>query len=136
MEKQVLSIEQMRELIELGIDTSKASMCYCDLESDEYHFGSNVIVPNNATLSEYGLCRENLTPTFTLQDILEILPNWIDPYYYNVKYHKNLFYHEYVNKWICSYVASNGASIQQFASDSPLEAAFNMLKWCKHNKYI
>ena len=75
-------------------------------------------------------------PTFTLQDIAELLPNWIDPYYTRVEYHKNSFYHTYVKRWICSYVTFDGACFKQFEGDSILEATFNMLKWCKQNNYI
>lgn len=50
MKSQVLSIEQMQHLIELGVDTSKASMCG--------FFNSD-------------------TPTFTTHDLLELLPHRI-----------------------------------------------------------
>lgn len=34
--KQVLNINQMQHLQELGLDTSNASMLYCDLYDEEY----------------------------------------------------------------------------------------------------
>lgn len=68
--KQVLSIEQMQHLQELGMDTSNASMCWVkDTEGnqhlsvhDEYCYEANFMNP---------------VPAYTLQDILEILPSTI-----------------------------------------------------------
>lgn len=104
MKNQVLSIEQMQELIELGIDTSKASMYI----SDDGELISNV------KICELGL---DWTPTFTLQDILEMLPK---PCYINCI--DNDFYQ-------CEITTENGSASTN--GTLPLKAAFNMLKWCK-----
>lgn len=70
MDKQVLSIEQMQHLIELGVDTSKASMAWCKPEGDkEYH----LLLPNSQKSFEYDLVVKYI-PTFTLQDMLDIMP--------------------------------------------------------------
>ena len=68
--KQVLSIEQMKHLQELGLDTGDASMCWCraishksvtwELEIYEY-------VINQKLDSNFW----ETTPTYTLQDILD-----------------------------------------------------------------
>lgn len=130
MEEQVLSKNQMRELKDLGIDISKASMCYCDLESDEYHFGSDVIVPNNATLSEFGLYKENLIPTFTLQDILKIIKEKI------LKRDLSLDLEVDILNNCFNLTKEIDYRIYTSEGKSLLNAAFNMLKWCKENKYI
>lgn len=77
MGNQVLSIEQMQELKDLGIDISNASMCWFGCAD------GNDIYPYNKTFRK---CFEEhldtiplvLTPTFTLQDILNILPGSIE----------------------------------------------------------
>lgn len=71
MENQVLSIEQMQHLYDLGVDNSKASMCWI------MQPGSNVY--EVSVYDEY--CHEmsclNPVPTFTLQDMLEMMPKSI-----------------------------------------------------------
>lgn len=83
--KQVLNINQMRHLQELGLDTSNASMLYCDLYDEEY-----ILVESkhrfdkeeNAILLE-GVrnsviyCKK-VTPAYTLQDVLDALPIQIE----------------------------------------------------------
>ena len=77
----------MQHLQELGLDTSNASMLYCDLYDEEY-----ILVESkhrfdkeeNAILLE-GVrnsviyCKK-VTPAYTLQDVLDILPESIDEY--------------------------------------------------------
>ena len=70
IEEQVLSIEQMKHLQELGVDTSDASMCWVAGEdADEVEW--NLIIPNNFLLP-YNI------PTYTIGDLIEKLPK----YYY------------------------------------------------------
>lgn len=72
IEKQVLSIEQMKHLQELGVDTSDASMCWVageDTSTDEEEW--NLIIPNNF-LMPYNI------PTYTIGDLIEKLPKSID----------------------------------------------------------
>lgn len=121
MKNQVLSIEQMQKLEELGVDISKASMCWigCADANDVYPYNStfkDIFENQKETLPSV------LTPTFTLQDILEILP-------------KNSLYS---NKHIfVLYLLNDDFSIlQEKSGKTPIEAAFNMLKWSKQNNYI
>lgn len=71
MENQVLSIEQMKHLHKLGVDTSKASMYYAPLPNGTMEL--KVSQPN--TRYRY--------PTFTLQDMLALMPKQIDDYTLN-----------------------------------------------------
>lgn len=142
----------MRELIELGIDTSKASMCWILTRS-----GVQFLIPNeeNSTLGvtlENDFLIDQYIPTFTLQDIIEILPKEItyhtktewngDIHYflhlgatmneYDWKSHQDHQYH------ICYYnqYYEDIEYLCDIKTHSLLEAAFNMLKWCKQNNYI
>lgn len=77
--KQVLSIEQMKHLQELGLDTSDASMCWCcflgNIEEEwELEIYENVL--NQKRDSTFW---ETL-PTYTLQDILDKLPESVQVY--------------------------------------------------------
>lgn len=129
MKDQVLSIEQMQELINMGIDVSNASMCWN--YNDEHSYWASVI---NYTHSPY--IKGEIVPTFTLQDILGILPSikgylpWdlhrcagTNPCYMCV-YEPCDLKHTSSKDWI------------KFISKTPLEAAFNMLKWCKLNNKL
>lgn len=72
IEEQVLSIEQMKHLQELGVDTSDASMCWVageDTSTDEGEW--YLIIPNNFLLP-YNI------PTYTIGDLIEKLPKSID----------------------------------------------------------
>ena len=64
IEEQVLSIEQMKHLQELGVDTSDASMCWLRYDADgevKYYVSSN-----RGKGASY--------PTYTIGDLIEKLP--------------------------------------------------------------
>ena len=61
IEEQVLSIEQMKHLQELGVDTSDASMCWA----------GNDVVPNDGAAFDLGY---DGIPTYTTGDLIEKLP--------------------------------------------------------------
>ena len=64
IEEQVLSIEQMKHLQELGVDTSDASMCWA----------GNDVVPNNGSAFDLGY---DGIPTYTTGDLIEKLPKYL-----------------------------------------------------------
>ena len=93
--KQVLSIEQMKHLQELGLDTSDASMCWCcflgNIEEEwELEIYENVL--NQKRDSTFW---ETL-PTYTLQDILDKLPESVQVY--------DLYIFKKVGLWWLKYV--------------------------------
>ena len=82
MKNQVLSINQMRHLKDLGLDTSKASMCWLKDLTKEIAEGKEVDITigwdldfNNPDFYKYEWMEG--IPTFTLQDILDLLPKEI-----------------------------------------------------------
>lgn len=85
MEKQVLSINQMQHLKELGVDTSKASMHWQFLptadaiinETDELEEKPCLFVSQPNMKHEY--------PAFTLQDMLDIMPEIIDAHIFTIE---------------------------------------------------
>ena len=86
MSKQVLDIEQVKHLHELGLDTSKASMHYWVIRNGEYcqEVGGYVFSKEPSCvalklypyefMSDAAIRRVEDIPTFTLQDILDVLP--------------------------------------------------------------
>ena len=83
IEEQVLSIEQMKHLKELGVDTSDASMCWA----------GNDVVPNNGSAFDLGY---DGIPTYTTGDLIEKLPK-----------------HFYIKEAQISMVALNGSGAFQ-----------------------
>ena len=74
IEEQVLSIEQMKHLQELGVDTSDASMCWL-----RYDIGGVVkqyVEINDVKWHEWS--RATPYPTYTIGDLIEKLPKSID----------------------------------------------------------
>ena len=79
MQNQVCTIEQMKALKELGVDISKASMCYVldDKDSiDNLTFKINKYSPS--TIKEYP---DLVFPVFTVTDMLDMMPKCIDAHY-------------------------------------------------------
>ena len=121
MKNQVLSIEQMQELKELGIDTSKASMCWLNTTYND----RDILIPNEEVLPNkimFDSCSYtiiNCTPTFTLQDILSLID----------------IYQLTHNIDSCSIDVLYGGGYH-IKGNTELEVAFQMLKYCKYNNYL
>lgn len=118
IEEQVLSIEQMKHLQELGVDTSDASMCWVAGEdADEVEW--NLIIPNNFLLP-YNI------PTYTIGDLIEKLPK-----------------HFYIKEAQISMVAINGSGAfevwydkvpKSCKSDGTIKnALYKLLCWVAEN---
>ena len=136
MKEQVLSIKQMQELIALGVDTSKASMCWFPMTlSDEnnqpvtksyflgiHHKGCNLYWNTNDG-------RETV-PTFTLQDVLEIIKKNVLEKDLSLDLELNLINNQFQ--------LTKEVDYRLYTSDGKtlLQSAFQMLKWCKQNNYI
>ena len=69
IKEQVLTIEQMKYLQDLGVDTSDASMCWLDFEDNE-PMEVAVFVPQ--IMLGYATCK--IYPTYTIGDLIEKLP--------------------------------------------------------------
>lgn len=141
--KKILSIEQMRRLQKLGVDTSTASWFY-----DLKYGGDLDVVKYPKRLSQY-IQNGNGIGAFTLQDILEIMPV-LYPTMKNGKrilvdssredsgchYQPTIFHSE--DGWFCSYFDSDNL-LDERTSDSynnPLDAVYDMLCWLYENDYL
>lgn len=133
MENQVLSIEQMKHLQELGINTSKASMCW----TLDCNYARRLVV--HSVLS-YDMTVKTVIPTFTLQDVLDILPETIvtkDFHRDKVRLVIDLYFRQigyaYSHETIMSL-----SFYQEFCFEygNLIDAAYEMLCWCIGNGYI
>lgn len=129
MNKHVLSIEEMRELKELGINTSKASMCWNTYDS--------FLIANDENLKDsFNYSDDDWIPTFTLQDILTILPTYITHNDGEYEYKWNIM--PFGEEYVVQYLDTDGINpaLVTMKDVSLLQACFNILKWCKQNNYI
>ena len=126
--KQVLSIEQMKHLQELGLDTSDASMCWCcflgNIEEEwELEIYENVL--NQKRDSTFW---ETL-PTYTLQDILDKLPESVQVY--------DLYIFKKVGLWWLKYVdVTNNGTVRLEKMPKLIDAAYYMLCWCIQKGFV
>lgn len=121
MKNQVLSIEQMQHLKELGVDTSGASMMYHFWVDKKY---KNCFLLSADTATPYD--SENV-PTFTLQDMLEMIADIPD--FYKIK-----IAHEEDDGW-CFGVFGKIKYINDDQTNL-LDLAYQTLCWCAKNNYI
>ena len=121
IENQVLSIEQMKHLQELGVDTSDASMCWLDFEDNE-PMEVSVFIPEVML----GYAQYKLYPAYTIGDLIEKLPK-----------------HFYIKEAQISMVALNGSGAFQVwydevpksnKSDGTIKnALYKLLCWVARN---
>lgn len=130
--KQVLSIDQMKHLQELGLDTSDASMCWCSFignidEEWELEIYEDVI--NQKRDSSFW----EIVPTYTLQDILDKLPHYLNPFP-----SKQILFAWMIERDTIAYrnVESVDDCLKHFTDNSLIDAAYEMLCWCIENGYI
>lgn len=133
MSKQVLSIEQMQHLEELGVDTSKANFYwhrtkslnnYNDWDEWKLHYGVLRLARGFTTIN----CQ--YVRTFTLQDILDLLPATVDDDY-------RLYIDKGLVLWTVGYVDAVSEEIyEDFRERDLIDAAYEMLCWCIVNGYV
>ena len=137
MKNQVLSIEQMQKLKELGVDTSKASMAVYNIyagEQKEYDIlAANGAFAEKQEHDRFGYGIHNVVsfdkkPVFTLQDIIELLPYTFDNFYLKIYRGINMYYFIYES------INSEDDIIEK--GNTPLLAAYNMLIWIAENGYL
>ena len=135
MKEQVLSIEQMKHLQGLGLDTSNASMCLCCFREnidEEWELEIYEDIINQKRDSTFW----EIIPTFTLQDIIEMLPRSIQPNLNEGTYYLNLYYYDEL--WVVDYLNNegDGSWFTTTSDDSFIKAAYQMLCWCVENGYL
>lgn len=131
MKDQVLNIGQMKSLVELGIDTSKASMCWIkNTDGDDTENLYMLSVHNEWC---YEMSCLSPVPTFTLQDLIELLPDCIKGYGLSWYIGDGLLQYDKTNCCDCldilhSYSLNENMSI--------LDIAYHMLVWVIDNKHL
>lgn len=129
-----LTVEQMDILKNRGLDITKYNT---DLYWSYLTFHDPAFRPfwslqlNSDCIIKYN--KDNI-PAFILEDILKILPNWIEERHYQLTFdNKNrpryyITHNGYFECWV--------GNVELEESDSALDAAYKLLIWCLDNKYI
>ena len=125
--KQVLSVEQMKHLQEIGLELRNTSMLlwYKQMLGKIPISDWELSVWRESLFSE-----DHVYPAYTLQDILDKLPPVIKKYYWlaiRVSAHKGMWYVEYNGR---------GCTLSYFYSENLIDAAYGMLCWCIENGYV
>ncbi len=126
--KQVLSVEQMKHLQELGLDTSDGSMCWCyalSYKNAKWELEIYEDVINQKRDSAFW----EIIPTYTLQDILDKLPCFIGTHVLTLQ--------KLANSGTCLYMEPYSRSILNLTESKELiNSAYEMLCWCIKNGYV
>jgi hypothetical protein len=131
--KQVLSIDQMKHLRELGLDTSDASMHWQFLPTVESFFNGVLALEERPTLFVSQPNMKYEYPAYTLQDILDKLPRSLNPFP-----SEQVLFSWTIGGNIISYRSLGGIDLcfKHFTNDLLIDAAYEMLCWCVENGYI
>ena len=128
--KQVLDVQQMQHLQELGMDTSNASMYWISYNGISVSIPSNFHLPTSD--NDYVIC-----DAYTLQDVLDALPHSIggdkeDDYWLQIEQMARKF-----DDWRVSYVSvSQDKYFHCFQSPNLIDAAYELLVWGIENKFV
>lgn len=126
--EQVLSIEQMKLLQELGLDTSDASMCLCCFREnidEEWELEIYEDVINQKRDSTFW----EIIPTFTLQDIMQKLPPFINICMLHIYPAADLWYFVYMDSYTRTILSTK-------YSPDIMNAAYQMLCWVIENGHL
>lgn len=129
--KQVLLVEQMTHLQELGLDTVQGSMCWCyalSYKNAKWELEIYEDVINQKRDSAFW----EIIPTYTLQDILDKLPTLIiiSSDFYKICIEPSCGY------WDIYYYKSDATELISKKSENIIDAAYDMLCWCIENGYV
>lgn len=131
MLKQCLDIEQAKHLHELGLDTSNAYMCWIVDESMKY----KPFISLSSDAIEHVDAITSAIPTFTSQDILDILPKEMTPMPTDRIKFKLCIYDGAI--FYCFKDRIDDILVQfRIDENGLIDAAYEMLCWLIENGYI
>lgn len=129
--KQVLSIEQMRHLQELGLDMSDASIYWARVSHGSRVYDKSKGKWFMSLQKEFQTCgftSYETLPAYTLQDILNKLPESIQIY--------DLYIFKQAGLWVFKYIDVEDETLHSETMPRIIDAAYYMLCWCIEKGYI
>lgn len=137
MEELVLTVEQCKHLISLGLDISDANFCHHHYKNDyEDYFKIEKLsdCKREYFIDNYKFLKDiDIVPTYTLHEIFEKLPDHI---VYNNKYYSLII--NFNECWIVCISVENNKYILNIYSliGDILKASYDMLCWVIENGYL
>lgn len=138
MDKQVLDIEQSKHLKELGVEKINSDKFWVKYTGNKYaelknicKYGEFIVKTRCETPISQKVDDCEVIPTFTIQDILDLLPREIEKDDKN--YCLNIFRN--YKTYFVSYHWGNNILIS-FEDELFINAAYKLLCWCIENGYI
>lgn len=133
MNKICTSLEQSKELIELGIDVSTADMDYIPFANEPKVYNCVINIYNNEHEDDW-------IPAWSLSALLNLMP----PYLFEFERGIDLNIYPSLNgkAWHCGYMPNavenmkNDKFKQITKGDNLIDAAFEMVVWLKKNKKL
>ena len=130
IEEQVLSIEQMKHLQELGVDTSDASMAYYNIsrdnQPDKWILGIANIKVASVMLSN-GITE--MEPTYTIGDLIEKLPKIIGDYRLLIDWDSEIvYYQDWSGEKVLDHIGE-----YSFTDRPIIDALYDCLCWVAEN---
>lgn len=124
MQKKIcLSIEQMQKLKELGVDTNNASLCWIRDPEGNYSLSLH-------DESCYEMAFMNPVPAFTLQDMLELMPIYIDDSLYSLELSFDEIAYTDRPVYTLQYRDTDGNVFKySVEKENLIDVAFDMLVW-------
>lgn len=127
--KQVLSIEQMQHLQELGLKLKPSLVHYYkinNIDSGKWYLSVTTgdISHDSPTYS--------YIPAYTLQDVLDELPKSLE--IGKSKYEISIYMIE--GKWAVDYYSETDADIQSLECENLIDAVYSRLCWAIDNKFV
>lgn len=126
--KQVLSIEQMQHLQELGLELKPSLVHYYNVISED-----NGKWYLSLTIGDIldGSPRHRYIPAYTLQDVLDALPEYIYDSTEQYLLEINTFF-----KYIRYSRFNDVLTKRNFDRTPIIDAAYELLVWCIENKFV
>lgn len=139
--KQILSIEQMQHLQELGLELKETMLywarCVDNNPSAATHYGKWVLIKGN-NAPTVGFMYWEFIPAYTLQDVLDALPRFVideegNKYYLQIEMMNTEF-----DDWRVSYksVGQDESPLGYFQAFNLIDAAVRMLVLCYEEGYV
>ena len=128
--KQCLDVQQMQHLQELGLDTNNASMCWLKTPNGrDLTFNDECI--NNDEWINLDESLLDPVPAYTLQDVLDALPEYIYDSTEQYILEINMFF-KYIR-----YSRFNDVLTKRNFNRTPIiDAAYELLCWAIENKFV
>ena len=129
MSKQVLDVQQMQHLQELGLELKPSLVHYYKVVSED-----NGKWYLSLTIGDIldGSPRYRYIPAYTLQDVLDALPKSLE--IGKSKYEISIYM--IGGEWAVDYYSETDADIQSLECENLIDAVYSRLCWAIDNKFV